>query len=161
MKDGGQSFEMNVSSATIVRLALWLLVFWFIYSIRKLILIVLISVVIASAVEPAVRWFGRFHVPRTPAVLLVYLLAFILLFSLIPLFFIPVFGDLVQISTTLPEKLSALQSLALPDNFLSSIANSIYFAWCRQPAMKNISSTSGIARKKRLVSGCKGNYCSA
>src|SRR3989344_5148624 len=128
MKDGGQSFEMNVSSATIVRLALWLLVFWFIYSIRKLILIVLISVVIASAVEPAVRWFGRFHVPRTPAVLLVYLLAFILLFSLIPLFFIPVFGDLVQISTTLPEKLSALQSLALPNNFLSSIANSNYFA---------------------------------
>ena len=128
MKDGGQSFEMNVSSATIVRLALWLLAFWFIFSIRKLILIVLISVVIASAVEPAVRWFGRFRVPRTPAVLFVYLLAFILLFSLIPLFFIPVFGDLVQISTTLPEKLSALQSLALPDNFLSSIANSNYFA---------------------------------
>ncbi|MEK7209274.1 MAG: AI-2E family transporter [Patescibacteria group bacterium] len=128
MKDGGQSLELNINSATIIRVALWLVFFWVLYVIHKLILVVLISVVIASAIEPAVRWFGRFRVPRTPAVLIVYLLAFILLFSLIPLFFIPVFGDLVQISTTLPERLSALQSLALPDSFLSSLIHSDYLA---------------------------------
>jgi len=128
MKEDRQPFTVSVSSATIIRVALWLLAFWFLFSIRRLILAVLISVVIASAIEPAVRWFSRYRVPRTPAVLIVYLLAFALLFSLVPLFFVPVFGDLIKISTTLPEKLSALESLALPDGFFSTIVWPDYFS---------------------------------
>ncbi|MBI2097675.1 MAG: AI-2E family transporter [Candidatus Vogelbacteria bacterium] len=128
MKDSGSELRVHLTSGAIIRLVVWGAFFWLLYFIRDLVLVVLVSVVIASAVEPAVRWFGRWRLPRTPAVLIVYLLAFALLFSSVPLFFIPVFGDLVEISATLPEKLGALPILTAPGGFFSNLSRLNYFS---------------------------------
>lgn len=128
MKEAGPELRLQITSASIIRVVLWLVFFGLLYLIRDLILVVLVSVVIASAVEPAVRWFGRFRLPRTPAVLVVYLVAFALLFSLIPFFFVPVIGDLVDISATLPERIGSLSFLSSPGGFLSNLSQLDYFA---------------------------------
>lgn len=119
---------ISISTGAVAKAILFALFIWLLFVIKDIILIVLVSVVIASAVEPAARWLGRFRLPRTPAVLLVYLLAFAILFSFIPLFFIPVLGDLIEVSATLPEKLGSLQFLSAPGGFFSTLSQFNYFA---------------------------------
>jgi len=121
-RDDRQFLDVNITSATILRLVFWAIFFWLLFLIRKLALVVLVAVVIASAVEPAVRQLRRWRVPRTLAVLLVYLLVFSLLFSLLPFFLVPVFGDLLAISSTLPAKLGSLPFLSDTQSFLSNFS---------------------------------------
>ena len=50
-----------------------LLLFWMIFYLRDLVFIILLSIVIASAVEPAAQWLTRRKIPRLLSVILVYL----------------------------------------------------------------------------------------
>ncbi|MEK7585530.1 MAG: AI-2E family transporter [Patescibacteria group bacterium] len=129
MKDfGSGDVRIHITSASIVRLVIWGAFFWGLYLVRDLLLVILVSVVIASAVQPAVRFLAKWRIPRTPAVLLVYLLAFSLLFSLIPFFFVPVARDLVDASSTLPQKLSSLSFLSDPSGIISNFSKFDYFS---------------------------------
>ncbi len=129
MKDfGSGDVRIHITSASIVRLVVWGAFFWGLYLVRDLLLVILVSVVIASAIQPAVRLLSRYRIPRTPAVLLVYLITFGLLFSLVPLFFIPVARDLATASATLPQKLGSLSFLSDPGGLVSSISKFSYFA---------------------------------
>ena len=47
---------ISVSTGTVAKAILLLLFVWLLFVIKDIILIVLVSVVIASAIEPAVRW---------------------------------------------------------------------------------------------------------
>ncbi len=116
-----------MSLGTVTKAILLVLLVWLLFVIKDIILIVLVSVVIASAIEPAVRWLAKFRIPRTPAVLIVYVLAFAVLVGLIPLFFIPAFGDLVDASVTLPQKIGSLSFLNSPDGIFSSLSRLSYF----------------------------------
>lgn len=66
-------------------------------------MIILVAIVIASAVEPLVRWFGKYHIPRVLAALITYvggIVGFIaIFFLLIP----PIATDLQQFITRLPS----------------------------------------------------------
>jgi len=44
-------------------------------TLREIIIALLFAVVVASAIEPGVRWFGRYHIPRIAAVLIIYIVA--------------------------------------------------------------------------------------
>lgn len=117
---------ISISTGTVAKAILLILFVWLLFVIKDVILIVLVSVVIASAIEPAVKWLAKFRIPRTPAVLIVYVVAFSFLVALVPTFFIPVLNDLLEVSKTLPEKISALSFLA-PEGFFSTLSNSNYF----------------------------------
>ena len=84
------------------------------YLLRDLALVILVSIVIASAVEPPVRWLGRFRLPRAVAVLVVYLLTFGIFVGLLPFFVFPLISDLSALSGTLSTTIGTI-----PD-FLSS-----------------------------------------
>jgi predicted PurR-regulated permease PerM len=117
-----------MSIGTIAKVILLVLFVWLLFVIKDIILIVLVSVVIASAIEPAVRWLARYRIPRTPAVLIVYVVTFALFVALVPLFFIPALKDLIEASTTLPQKIGSLSFLTAPDGLFSTLANSNYFS---------------------------------
>ncbi|MFH1170673.1 MAG: AI-2E family transporter [Candidatus Vogelbacteria bacterium] len=119
---------ISISAGTVAKAILLVLFVWLLFVIKDIILIVLVSVVIASAIEPAVRWLARYHIPRTPAVLIVYVLAFAFLVALIPFFFIPALKDLTEAVTTLPQKIGALSFLSAPDSFFSSLSHLSYFS---------------------------------
>src|SRR3989344_6073711 len=89
---------ISISAGTVAKAIILILFVWLLFVIRDIILIVLVSVVIASAIEPAVRWLAKWRIPRTPAVLSVYVTAFAFLVALVPLFFIPVLQDLKGVS---------------------------------------------------------------
>lgn len=119
---------ISISTGTVVKAILLILFVWLLFVIKDIILIILVSVVIASAIEPAVRWLAKYRIPRTPAVLMVYLAAFVFLIGLIPSFFVPAFKDLVNVSTTLPQKIGELSFLNDTNGLFSTLSNLSYFS---------------------------------
>lgn len=70
-----QFSRVDITTATMLRAALVVLAALFFYLIRDILAIILLSVVIASAIEPGVRKLVGWHIPRVLAVLIIYLAA--------------------------------------------------------------------------------------
>ncbi|MEO8638060.1 MAG: AI-2E family transporter [Candidatus Taylorbacteria bacterium] len=81
---------LDISSATIVRIILICLFFFFLFLIRDIIWAVLAAVVIASAIEPLTIWLVRRGVKRIFAAIIIYL-SLALAFMGIVFFFLPQF----------------------------------------------------------------------
>lgn len=77
---------------TLVRIVVVGVVLVAFYHLRQVIVVLLFAVVIASAIEPGVRWFSRLRVPRILAVLIIYLVALAVLAGAIYLI-IPALAD--------------------------------------------------------------------
>ena len=104
---------MEISLGTIIKTIVILLLLLVLYLVRDLILVILVSIVIASAVEPIVLWLRRFKIPRAPAVIGIYVVAFGFIASLLPFFIFPLLSDLSALSGTLPEVLGNIPSFML------------------------------------------------
>ncbi len=109
----------ELGTGTLVRFLLLVLGIVFLYQIRDIALIILVAIVIASAVEPLIKWFIRYRIPRVLAALFVYvggILGFVTVFYLlIP----PIFSDFQSFFTRLPVLLeTALVQLKTKAEFL-------------------------------------------
>src|SRR3989344_9177602 len=97
----GPATVVHISSGTILKTLLWVILAVLLFLLRDIVLIVLTSIVIASAIEPAVRWFREYRIPRVVAVLLVYLAVILILFGLFYFLMPPLFADLSSFLSTL------------------------------------------------------------
>ncbi len=75
------------------------------YVLKDLVLVLLTSIVIASAIEPAVDWFKRYHVPRVVAVITVYATIIGFFAGLIGFFIPPVLDEMSGFLDILPTYL--------------------------------------------------------
>ncbi len=89
----GQKIKYNtvdVSWLTFLKVAVFLLGVFFLYFIRDVLFILFFAIVLASAFDPIVSWFEKFKIPRSLAILLIYIffLGAIALFivTLVPVF---------------------------------------------------------------------------
>ncbi|MBI2025604.1 AI-2E family transporter [Candidatus Kaiserbacteria bacterium] len=80
-------------------------VFWL---LRDLAILVLTSIVIASAIEPGVALFVRYRVPRFVAALLVYVLVIGAVLAILFLFFPPIIADAADFLSAMPRYLDAI-----------------------------------------------------
>ncbi len=71
-----KSVTINISSGTIVKGILFILLLVGLYLVRDVVLVVLTAVMIAAALEPGAQWFVRRKVPRAISALIIYLLLF-------------------------------------------------------------------------------------
>jgi predicted PurR-regulated permease PerM len=103
-----KNLDINISLGTIIKvLVVFVLAFLF-YQVRDLILVVLTAVVIASAVEPIINWFGRYRIKRLPAVIITYL-CIVLVFSGLLYFFIPpVLNEASNLLSNIPKYLDSI-----------------------------------------------------
>ncbi|MDP3962550.1 MAG: AI-2E family transporter, partial [bacterium] len=99
----GRSINVTITSGTILKSVLLICLVAALYYIKDIVLVVLAAIVIASAVEPATNWCGKYRIRRLPAVIGIYLLLGLLL-ALFFLFFLPlVFNDVITYLNNLPE----------------------------------------------------------
>jgi predicted PurR-regulated permease PerM len=68
--------HIEISTGTIFRTLLIILGCWFLYLIRDIVALLFISLVIVSAIEPAVNWMHKKKIPRSFGVIIVYALLF-------------------------------------------------------------------------------------
>lgn len=93
---------ITITSGTIVRTILFLLLAAGVYFLWDVVLVVLTAIVIASAVEPATRWFIGWGLPRLPSALVVYAGTILLLGSFFYVFIPPILDEAGSFMTTLP-----------------------------------------------------------
>lgn len=98
---------ISITTGTILRVAAIAGLLVFAYLLRDLILILLTSVVVASSVEPFARPLIRRRLPRVLAVLFIYVVAFVIISSLVYFFIPPLFLELSNLAETLPDRFSS------------------------------------------------------
>lgn len=125
MPDLRDHLTISVSTGTLVRMLVVFAIAVALFALRELVLIILTAVVIAAAVEPMTRWFMGYRFPRVVAVVLIYVMAFSIIFASIYLFVPPLFSDLSQLSKTLPDQITALGGKQSNVDPLSSITGGL------------------------------------
>ncbi len=99
---------IHISSRTIIEVILFVLLVALLFYLRELVLIVLTAIVIASAIEPAAKWFMKYRIPRVAAVLIVYLTVVGGFFSLFYFFLPPVLNETANFLSTLPQYIDSI-----------------------------------------------------
>jgi predicted PurR-regulated permease PerM len=102
-------FTITISTGTIVTAILFVFLAWLLFVLRDLVLIVLTAVVLASAIEPAVKSFMRYRLPRVLSVLLVYVIVIGLLFLMLYFFIPPVLSEVSGLLGQLPGYLDTIE----------------------------------------------------
>jgi len=105
---------INISAGTIFKAFLIAGLFWFLYFFRDLVLVLLMAVVIASAIEPLTKWFIRFKIPRVIAVIFIYIAFATGLTGVFFFFLPPLLHDMSGLITTIPEY---LETVSLGESF--------------------------------------------
>jgi predicted PurR-regulated permease PerM len=103
-----RNVKINISAGTVIKVLVVLAVAAAVYYLRELVLVLLTAVVIASAVNPAANWLARYKIPRVFSVLLVYVLAFSIIFGTFFFFLPPLFEDFSAIAFKIPAQLNTL-----------------------------------------------------
>ena len=96
MENLPHNIRVSISSGTVIKILAIIALSVALFLVRDLILVLLAAVVIASAIEPATKWFKRYNVGRIPAVLITYVLIVV---SLLGIFYFLVPTVLDQAST--------------------------------------------------------------
>ncbi len=93
---------ISISTGTMVRFLLLIVLFWFVYQLRDVITIVLTAIVIASSLEPAAHWFQRHNIPRLAGIIAIYLGAFLFFGTVFYLIVPPLLSDIGGVFSSLP-----------------------------------------------------------
>ena len=110
MPDNLNRFTINIGAGTIVTAILFVLLAWLLFILKDLVLVVLTAIVIATAIEPAIKWFTRYRIPRVLSVLLVYVLVVVVLASLFYAFVPPILDEVSDLANQLPGLLDAFDT---------------------------------------------------
>ena len=133
---------INISSGTIIRTILFILLIVFLFFFRDLVLIILTAIVIASSIEPLAKWLMRMKIPRVLAVIFVYLGAIGLFVGLFMTFVPLILEEASNLSETIPQYVDSI-------DFWPSINNSGFLS---ESAIENLSSSFSF---NEIISGLK------
>ncbi len=133
---------IHISASSVFRATLVLVGLYVLFLLRDIVLVVLTAVVIASAVEPAAEWFKKYKVGRLPAIITVYLLVAVLLFSIFYFALPPLLSEMANFLNTIPNYLSTLD--------LESIT-----AFNFQESGQTIEGISNVFNVRDVVSGLR------
>src|SRR3989338_9337707 len=99
MDESKQKWEITIGSW--VRVVVVVAIVYALYLVSEFILVVIASVVIASAIEPAVVWAKKRSIPRLPVVLLVYIVSALVFAGLFYFLLLPLVGEISNFIRTL------------------------------------------------------------
>jgi len=99
MKDNIQKWEITFDSW--IKCAVIVIIVYALYLVSDFILVIIASVVIASAIEPAVAAAKKRNIPRLPAVLSVYLISALVFVGLFYFLLLPLAGEISSFIRTL------------------------------------------------------------
>lgn len=102
--------NISITTGTLFKTLLIIAGAWLLFYLRDVVLIVLTSIVVASALEPAVTALARWRLPRLVAVILIYVLFAIFLFGVFYFFMPLILDDLAAFLVSLPSYLTALDN---------------------------------------------------
>lgn len=126
MNMANRSSELNISDKSIVKVVLWAIFFYGLYYFRELLLILFLSIIIASVVDRVVNTLKKYKVSRVATVSFIYLFFFVIfLFGFY--FLVPLVSNYINIFIQkLPEIINSIKASGQSSPYLESFAN--YFS---------------------------------
>jgi predicted PurR-regulated permease PerM len=94
---------IDVSTKTLIRVLLFILAVWFFWFVRDLLLVLLVAVLIASALEPLAARLQRFRIPRAISVLAAYAFFVVVLVLAITTLVPPLVAEIQALTENLPS----------------------------------------------------------
>ena len=101
----------SISTATIIKVILTLAILYFVFIIRDVISLLVVSLILAILIDPLADWFEKKKIPRTLAVLLVYLVLISLIGLFIVLIIPPLTAQFDQLTNQVPAYWEKIKSL--------------------------------------------------
>ncbi|KND46739.1 MAG: putative integral membrane protein [Parcubacteria bacterium C7867-006] len=119
--------NITISIGTITKSIVIVLLFAALFILRDLVLVLLVSIVVASAVEPGTQWFIQRKVPRIFAVILIYLFIGVALASTVFFLLIPLLSESSDFLRNFPIYFNAnIVSDTIGDTgFVAGLTNSL------------------------------------
>lgn len=108
----GKELTIKITAGTIIKALALMVLAGLLWYLRDLALIILISIVIGSAIDPAARALAKYKVPRVLSIVVVYLAFFISFFGIMYFFVPPVLKEASGLLTTLPTSIQTFESTA-------------------------------------------------
>lgn len=102
MEKGGHT-TITITAGTIFKAILIGIGFFLLWKLRDIALVVITSVVIASAIEPGAQFFEKRKIPRAIGVLFIYIAIFAVLAGLFSVFLPVLLNDTLQLFNALPS----------------------------------------------------------
>jgi len=131
MKNINQPISITITAGAIIKAIFLVLMLYFAFLIKDLLLVLLASVVIASSVEPGARWLMKRKFPRIISVLTIYVGVILILAGLMYFFIPPLVSDTSQFVNSLPQYIESLtisagefNSIPAVQEFLTNISTS-------------------------------------
>ncbi len=103
-----QALDIHIHAATIIKIIVIILFFLFLYLLRDVILILILSIIIASAVSPFADWLQKNKIPRLLGVLFLYLTFFSLVIFLLSLIVPFVSLQISDLTQALPKFIASI-----------------------------------------------------
>ncbi len=144
--------NISFSTGTVLKTIVVLAIAYLLWVLRDVALIVLTAVVIASAVEPGVRFFMRQRMPRILSVLSVYVLLFGVFFVLFYFFFPSVLQDFATFVSSLPSYLDYLTRAGAFDTYSSILGLPAPSAITSDEIMSSVRGAFGAAEYSNAFS---------
>lgn len=162
MKNLSQPINITITAGTILKAILIVLLIQFLFYIKTIVLILLTSIVIASAIDPVARWLNGYKIPRTLGVLIIYIFL-ILIFAGISIAFIP--GLVSDINVILSNIPNYLDKISLSSNSESQIIDdgSLKYWQSWQQIVDNLNVYAGgdvVQGIQERLSGLAGGFIS-
>ncbi len=148
--DSNAPATIHISSRTIIEVILFLLLVALLFYLKELVLIVLTAIVIASAIEPAAKWFMKYRIPRIAAVLVVYLTVVGGLFALFYFFLPPVLNETANFLSTMPQYIDSITVANSSGNGVSSFLST-------QEVVAQFSLRDVVVDLQRAISNVSGS----
>lgn len=104
-----ETTTISISTGTIVKIFVVLSIFAGLFYVSDFIIALLVSVVLASAVEMPVRMMGKWGVPRAVSVITIFLSLLLLVGAVIFIFIPPLADDMALFIKTLPKILESVR----------------------------------------------------
>lgn len=107
MEKENKAININITPGSIFKGIGLILLIWFLYFIKDVVLVVLVAVIIASGMEPLISWFKKYKIGRLPAAIISYLGIFSIFVGLMFFFVPPVLDEAASLLTELPKYLES------------------------------------------------------
>jgi predicted PurR-regulated permease PerM len=108
MEKPERNYSINISVSTVIKTLIVLVIAFLLYKMLDLVLVVLTAVVIASAVEPLIRWFGQYKINRLFGVIITYICVILVFSGLLYFFVPPVLDEASNLLSNAPKYLDSV-----------------------------------------------------
>lgn len=103
MPEASVTRNINIPFSTLFKVVLLVVGLYFAYQILDVLALVFVAIIFSTALDPSVDWLQRWHLPRSLAVLLIYVLLFASISLILTLMAPPLVDQLGELANRLPS----------------------------------------------------------